>query len=55
MTKDIKVWMSNGENTVKIVKGQCGTYVTDRGVVTLFNLGIIKTVRLYRAMGYEEI
>lgn len=56
MTKDIKVYMSDGENTVKIVKSISGLYVTDRGTVTHFEtIGIIKAVRLYRAMGYEVI
>lgn len=56
MTKDIKVYMSDGENTVKIVKSISGLYVTDRGTVTHFEtIGIIKAVRLYRAMGYEII
>ena len=56
MTKDIKVYMSDGENTVKIVKSISGLYITDRGTVTHFEtIGIIKAVRLYRAMGYEII
>lgn len=55
MTNDIKVKMSNGENTIKIVKSISGTYVTDNGEVTRFETGLIKLVRAYRAIGYEII
>ena len=55
MMNDIRVKMSNGTDTIKIVKSISGTYVTDNGTVTRFESGLIKLVRAYRAAGYEVI